>query len=180
MKGKACYIPLGGEECTCEVGNGETWFIKRTDWGWEDSTITYKFVEPTHPDELVTDPTSVSQCIGQILAVYIPLARAKEPGKDLMEFFLDGKDVGLPGAESLLAARKDTMHCPTCGKQKRTATDKMRRCEVCDTEVCWQCWELCTGCMEFVLCEGCWVKHDKLLWVDGGDCKECENKKKIN
>ena len=65
--------------------------------------------------------------------------------------------------------------CSNCSEDRR---DTVLNCMVCYRETCWNCWERCTKCMTFVLCETCWKKHNKILWVDRGDCKECEDKEK--
>lgn len=99
----SCWMPLGCDPCQCDEGDGTTKFIRRLDVAWADATLTYTFEDAT--TELISDPHSVGMCMNQILKVYIPLA--EEKGDDaVMEFWVDGKKVGLAGAKALVELRR--------------------------------------------------------------------------
>lgn len=103
----SCYMPLGGKPCECLRGDGTTLYIKRVEMVWADSSLLLFFQKDGRPPEKVTDPHDVSRTLSAILNTYIPIAEAAKTDKaDIMEFWIDGKNVGLDGAKSLLAIRK--------------------------------------------------------------------------
>lgn len=106
MSGGGCYVPLGAGPCGCPNGDGTTIFIRRVDVNWEDASLTYHFQDEKRAPERITEPADVSMCLSAILEVYIPLARDAKEGDEIVEFWVDGEEVGLKGAVKLLAMRK--------------------------------------------------------------------------
>ena len=102
----ACYVPLGAGECRCGHGDGTTVFISRVDIRSAPIRLIYTFDGDVVPPEVISEPASISMCLSQILNVFIPLAESYSAPDQIMQFCIDGKDVGLEGAKELLAMRK--------------------------------------------------------------------------
>jgi hypothetical protein len=103
----SCYVPLGGEKCGCGNGDGTTLFIRRLDISWTKASLTYTFKNDEIPPVEITKAEDVSMCLGQILNVFIPMAEGAKEDDEIMEFWIDGNNVGLTGAKELLEKRKE-------------------------------------------------------------------------
>lgn len=102
----ACWVPLGCGPCECGKGDGTTLYISRIDIFRADGSLVYSFKDNVREPENITELRAVSMCLGRILQVYIPMAGAAGEDDEIVQLFIDGKNVGLEGAKALLARSK--------------------------------------------------------------------------